>query len=155
MRFKWKDYSNIHENELESWMSDKDILKYACNSSFKDDYEYYLNCNEYKLGESFFCKVVTDNNIILAVLILLGGKDYPLTINPIIVNPLYHNKGYGSLVIKDLVNNIKTIIPYNYKYLQAGIDINNKASIRVFEKCGFYLHSTHPDGDFLFYRYML
>ena len=37
---------------------------------------------------------------------------------------------------------------------EAGIDSDNTASIKTFEKNGFVKYKTHVDGDYFYYRYM-
>ena len=156
MRFRWLDYCEKYYDETETW-ADEDTVKFAIDNSIKEEHLYYLSPNEddykYKLGEEYFCKVVLDADIAVAVIFILRGDDYPVAINPIIVNPKYRNQGYCTRVICELVNNINEIIGFESNIFDAGINLDNKASIRAFEKNNFVLHETHPDGDFLYYRY--
>jgi len=158
MFFKWIDYCEKYEEELETW-TDRDTMYFALDKSIKKDHEYYLGISddydghEYKLNETYFCKVVLDGDIIAAVLFILRGEGYPVAINPIIINPNYRNKGYCTKIIGELVNNIKDIIGFESNVFEAGIDAENKSSIRAFEKVGFVMAGTHASGDFYYWVY--
>ena len=157
MQFKWVDYCEEYEAETETWKGDEDTVKFAIDNSIKEEHKYYLSPNDddfkYKPGEEYFCKVVLDGDIIAAVLFILRGEGYPVAINPIIVNPKHRNKGYCTKIICELINNIREITGFDSDIFDAGIDLDNKASIRAFEKNGFVLHETHPDGDFATWQY--
>lgn len=167
MNLVWIDYNESFKNEIETWTNDVDTKRYACDS-WHDSYLYYLNETEhyfdkdgnqcfhkYQYNKDYFCKIVLNDEDIIAVLIMLGGDNHPLTINPIIINPLFRNQGYCTAIIKNLIQNIELITSNHFEELQAGIDLDNKASIVSFTKCGFELVSVHPDGDFANYKYCL
>lgn len=160
MIFKWVDYCEKYEEETKTW-TDHDTMYYALNESVKEDHGYYLGNSDrndgldYKLNETYFCKVVLDRDIIAAVLFIFRNDEFPhiITINPIIINPKHRNKGYCTKIIGELVNNISEIIDYDSNVFEAGFFPSNAASIKAFAKNGFVLYKTHPSGDFLDYRY--
>ena len=147
---------------MESWTDDADTRRFATfDDKFKDQYDYYMGTgddydgHDYKLNETFFCKVVLDGNITAAVLIILRSNKSPcdIGINPIIVNPKYRNKGYCTKIMAELINNTREIIGYDGNFFTAGIDTDNKGSIKAFEKVGFVLAGTHKDGSFTYWVY--
>jgi RimJ/RimL family protein N-acetyltransferase len=153
MKFKWVDYCELYEAETEMWSSDELTLKYAIDESIKAEHLYYLTESDYIHNETYFCKVVLEDDKIIAVVFLISGDKYPLVINPIIVNPELRNQGYCSKVIKELIEHTKEIIGHEKYVFDAGIDSDNIASVRAFEKIGFTLTDKHPSGDFGYYHY--
>jgi len=145
MLFKWVDYCEKYEDEIESWMDD-DTRRFS-SDSIKEDHEYYILSDEYENNINYFCKVIFDGEEIIAVIIILRGDEYPVHVNPIIVNPKYRNKGYGTKILFELINNIFEITGFEEKVFHAVIFGDNNASIRTFEKVGFVLAGTHIDGD--------
>ena len=155
MLFEWVDFCEKYEEEIKAWCQDELSLKFATNEGdgIKEDYEYWRNEDSFIHNETCFCKVVLDRGQSVAVLIILGSKGYPLNINPIIVNPAQRNKGYCTRIIKELLDNTREILGVDKKYFEAGIDLDNKGSIRAFEKVGFVLAGTHSGGDFGYWVY--
>lgn len=156
MNFVWEDYDYNKHMIIDEWLNDDNVKKYATfdDISFNDEWSYYVNSKEYIVNKNAFCKVIYDVEECIAVVILLYYQGR-LSINPIIVNPKCQNKGYGARIIKELITNIKTLLPCDIKEIYAGIDVNNVACIKMFQKCGFVLESVHPDGDFLNYIYTI
>ncbi|MCL2388732.1 MAG: GNAT family N-acetyltransferase [Defluviitaleaceae bacterium] len=160
MIFTWTDYQHEHEKETETW-TDEDTIKFAINSTIKNEHEYYMKIcdydgHDYVHNDTYFCKIVTDGDIIVAVLFLLRDDKCPrgsVTINPIIVNPKLRNRGNCTKIVGALVKNADKIIGYGTNVFEAGIDANNPASIKAFEKAGFVHYETHADGDYFYYRY--
>ena len=153
MQFKWVNYCELYEAEIETWNKDELTLKYATDDGIKADHLYYLVETDYVHNETYFCKVVLEDDTIIAVVFLLCGEKYPLAINPIIINPALRNQGYCAKIIKELIHHTAEIIGREKYVFDAGIDLGNIASIRAFEKVGFTLTDTHPGGDFGYYHY--
>jgi len=152
MQFKWVDYCEKYEAELETW-TDRDTMCYALDESIKQDHLYYLSESDYIHNETYFCKVGLEDEKIIAVLFLLSGEKYPLAINPIIVNPALRNKGYCVRVIRELIEHTERIVGHEKYVFDAGIELDNIASVRAFEKVGFSLTDKHPAGDFGYFHY--
>ena len=153
MRFKWVDYCEAYEAETERWSKDESTLKYAIDESIKADHLYYLADTDYIHNETYFCKAALEDDKIIAVIFLLSGEKYPLSINPVIINPAFRNQGYCVRVIKELINHTAEIIGQEKYVFDAGISLDNIASVRAFEKIGFTLTDKHPGGDFGYYHY--
>jgi RimJ/RimL family protein N-acetyltransferase len=162
MFFKWVDYCEKYEEEIETWTGDADTRRFATfDDGIKETHEYYMGISEdydghdYKLNETYFCKVVIDRDIIAAVLFIMRNDEYPyqITINPIIVSPKHRNKGYGIKIIGEFINNINDIIGFDNNVFVADISINNETSIRAFKKVAFVLAGTHISGDCAYWVY--
>ena len=153
MQFKWTDYNSDYKDDIETWNSDELIQKYAIDDGINDEHLYYLGEDDYVHNKSYFCKIVMEENKIVAIVFMFDGIKHPLGINPIIVNPALRSQGYCKRIIEELIKHTEKIIG-NEKYVfYAGIDFENIASIRAFEKVGFTLTDTHPGGDFGYYHY--
>ena len=150
MFFKWVDYCEKYEDEIESWMSDDDTRNFATDN-IKEDHEYWSS--EYKYNEEYFCKVIIDESEIIAVILIMRGDENSIHINPFIVNPKHRNKGYGTRIISELINNVRDITGFDSDVFTADIFPNNKASIKVFEKVGFILAGVHISGDCAYWVY--
>jgi RimJ/RimL family protein N-acetyltransferase len=153
MLFKWVDYCEKYENEIATWMNDELILLYATDDGIKEDHEYYISQDSWKHNENYFCKVVLEESAVIAVIIILATEGYPAGINPIIVNPKFQNKGYCTKIVGELLNNANEILGFERDMFEAGIDLDNKTSIRAFEKAGFVLAGTYKGGDFTYWVY--
>ena len=158
MIFKWIDYGKEYEDEIELWMSNDDS-RLSGSNSIKEEHEYYIGISDdydghnYKFNETYFCKVVFEKAEIIAVIILLRGDGYPMAINPLIVNPKHRNKGYGTKIICELINNTSEITGFNSNVFDAAIFPHNKASIKAFEKAGFVSAGIHIAGDCTYWVY--
>lgn len=155
MIFSWVDYDFVLHREIEEWVACPEMKKFVCDTSWFNEWNYYVNSPEYKAGENAFCKVVSLNGEIISSMILLCDSRFPVAINPIIIKPCMQNRGFGERIIKELIANLDTLLPEHSNEIEVGIDAENKASIRLFEKCNFVLNRVHPDGDFLFFVYHL
>ena len=158
MFFEWADYCEKYEDEISSWMNDPDTCRFATDS-IKDEHEYYMGISDdydghnYKFNETYFCKVILEESEISGVIIIFRGDEYPVHINPLIVNPKHRSKGYGTKIISELISNITDITGYDGNIFTADIFPDNKASIKAFEKAGFILAGIHISGDCAYWVY--
>lgn len=163
MLFNWVDYCAKYENELETWANDNDTRRFATfDGTIKEIHEYYMGVSDdydghdYELNNTYFCKVVLDGDVITAILFMVRNDKCPhntVHINPVIVNPKHRNKGYCTKIIGELADNISEIIGYDTNAITADFDLENKASIRAFEKVGFSIAGTNETGDFTYWAY--
>jgi RimJ/RimL family protein N-acetyltransferase len=155
MKYSYIDYDPIKHTLIDDWRSDE-IFRFAINSNcFSDEWNYYVNCDEYSIGVDCFCKVVICNSVLIAVMIILCRDDSPVSINPIIVDPKRTGHGLGSDILRDFIANIGSLLPQHSDCIQVGICADNHRSIRAFSNAGLALTAVHPDGDYLFYRFVL
>ena len=158
-------YDKIQDIDLDEWSkitySDHyDIVhKYALfNESISRLYNSYIQ-NPNQMGSIFDrIVVVLENDLKIAFLVINYFEDNNqkvLGINPLLVNPKYINKGYGTKIIKTIINQKGKMFGMNPDKLYAGIDISNIPSKYLFEKNGFKLVGKTNDEDFLYYEYEL
>lgn len=143
MKYEFVDYDVVHHVALDDWRSEA-IFDFAMENSISEEWQYYVDAPEFQVGVNAFCKVALLDEQPIVVLIALGGplddlQNWPVMINPIIVNPALVGQGHGSAVICEFcaMNN----------WMQALIFNDNTAAIAAFAKAGFTRVSEHPDGD--------
>ncbi len=151
MQFNWKFYCNNDANLVDSWLDDDAIRKTGLEDGWQNFYDYWMieNSNESK----DCCFLILHENIPFAVM-YIGIIGREITISEYIVSPNKRGKGYGSAVLKELLDNATQLLNINVSLATAVIYPNNIASIKAFEKAGFVLISKHPDGDALNYEYI-
>ena len=150
MKIVYKNVDSSSLSILDQWIIDKnsDILKYAMFDYSFTSYEKILKENKID-GESYITKIVYVDNILLGYLALCyfqwNGKNV-ISINPIVINPKYHNNGYGKLILNDLIKNNKKIINIDVDIFNATISITNISSIKLFESLNFTKKGNVNDG---------
>ena len=75
-----------------------------------------------------------------------------LGINPILINPIYINQGYGRKIIQYLIDIKGKIFDMIPDKMYAGIDIDNIRCKHLFETLGFKLVGSTDENDFLYYE---
>ena len=158
----------------------RNIKKFAMfDGTFSEELEYYRSGqSQYEGRIADYVKVVYVDVASMADgedKLLADGEDIPVTaetipmayvkigyytyddiyeigINPIVINPQFQGKGYGKAVVRDLVTNCAEIIGGKVDSIDAGIDVENVASRKVFESLGFEVYGGADDGLFLYYR---
>jgi len=160
---KFRLYDKTLDIDLDEWSTETysnyyDIVhKYALfNETISCLYNSYIQ-NPNQMGSIFDRIVVAiENDLKIAFLVINYFEDNNkkvLGINPLLVNPKYINKGYGTDVIKTIINQKGKMFGMNPDKLYAGIDINNIPSKSLFEKNGFKVVGKSDDEDFLYYEY--
>ena len=101
--------------------------------------------------------VVEEDSLKVAIIVINYFEDEKdnkkvLGINPILVNPIYINKGYGKRIIKHLIDIKGKIFNMLPDKMYAGIDIDNIRCKHLFESLGFKLVGKTDDNDFLYYE---
>jgi len=153
--FKWVDYSEKYEAEIESWENDEE-------DSIKEIHEYYMEISDgggidsyghdYTWNKTYFGKVVLEETEVIAAVLIMGGDSSKTTyIKEFLVNPKHQNKGYGTKIISELINNVHDIIGFDSNVFTADTFSNNTSMIRVLEKTGFVLAGIHKGGDFTYW----
>jgi len=122
------------------------------DNGINEEWQYYLDSDEYRAGVDTFCKVAILNDRPVAVMIVFCDPAYPVGINPIVVDPELAGQGHGSAILREFAENIDTILPFHSDRIEVVVDNENTASIRAFTKAGFRLARVHPDGDAAFYE---
>lgn len=154
MRFTWADYGEPYFDIVESWLDETAVDGLGIDDGgWKAYYEYWLDDELTHLGENFWCKIILDEDKPVAVVALFMTDDGTLTVSEYAVAPSLHGKGYGSLALRELLENGQDIIGQPISNASAIVYPNNTASQRAFEKTGFKFDHVHPDGDAWIYTY--
>ena len=143
-----KDYSNYQN----------DVHKFALfDETISQIYNSYIE-NPDQMG-SIFDKVIVveEGSLKVAVIVVnyfIDEKDNKkvLGINPILVNPILINKGYGKRIVKYLIDIKGRIFDMLPDKMYAGIDIDNMRCKHLFECLEFKLVGQADDNDFLYYE---
>ena len=151
MNYQFLDYDPAAHRALDAWQSGA-IARFAMDGPISEEWQYYVDSPEYRVGVDAFCKVALLDGRPVAVMIVLCHPDYPVAFNPIIVDPALIGQGYGSEILREFFDNIDVILPSHSDRAEVVIDNNNIASIRAFAKAGFRLARVHPDGDAGYYE---
>lgn len=141
-------------NELDKWLDDCNIVNHAMfDQTFTDEYKYYHN-DKNTFEELIYEKVIYLDNLLIAYVVLMfyeesGLKE--LAFNPIVINPNYHNQGYGKKIATYIIDNIDSIIDKGVNSFAATISINNEISIRLFQSLGFIKTGESKDKTYVYY----
>lgn len=152
MNYAWEDYNPGTMGYVEKWLDKKAIRMTGMDDGWCDFYEYWANEEGFVLGENYWCKVVFEDDKPFAI-IAIGLHDGNITIMETLVAPKMRGKGKGSKMLKELLENSKSIIGIDIHKAEAVIYPSNKASQKAFENAGFKHESTHEDGDVMNYVY--
>lgn len=151
-RFAWMDYNSSHRETIESWF-DSEAVKYTgCEDGWDSFFEYWKEDSETVLNENFFGKVIFDKETAVGVIAVFKENDVHY-IQEFIISSDMRNKGIGSSVLRELLENGENIIGQPIKKAEACIFPNNIASQKAFEKAGFRYSHAHPDGGAWYYVY--
>ena len=124
----------------------EDIEKLSC---IAETYLYIINDIE-----SFHRKI--EDMIWKPNEIFVIDKRYSIDgINPILINPLYINRGLGKKIIREIISLNCDICNMKPDYIYAGIDVGNIPSKKIFVANGFELYGNSSDGLFNYYKYLL
>lgn len=156
MKITIKDCDLFICKHLDKWLINKDIVNNAMlDQSFTDEYNYYHDKNN-KFSEKVFQKAFYIDNLLIAYVTLMyyeeDGK-YEAAINPFVINPDYHNIGYGKNILRYIINNIEAIAQGEVDYLVATISIQNVISLRLFNSLGFERTGESLDKTYIYYKF--
>lgn len=152
MIFTWIDYNPETMGYVENWLDEHAVRMTGMDDGFRQEYEYWANEDYNTVGENYWCKVVFENGVPFAV-IEFGMHEGVVTVMETLVAPEMRGQGRGSKVIKELLENSKTIIGIDIEWAEAIIYPSNIASQKAFEKARFKYYSTHEDGDAMTFVY--
>jgi RimJ/RimL family protein N-acetyltransferase len=151
VRYQFVDYDPVTHRALDDWRSES-IDRFAMDNPISEEWQYYVDSDDYRAGGDAFCKVVLLDGRPVAVMIVLCGPEPVAVVNPIIVAPELAGQGIGGAVLREFAECFSAILPFCCGRIEALIDNNNIASKRAFTRAGFTLARAHPDGDSGFYE---
>ncbi len=152
MKFKWEKYNNSHEELVNSWLDDTAVKFTGIDNGWNEFYSYWMQESEKNDTCEDFCFIVSECDVPFAV-IYVAIQLCELTVSECVVAPDKRGKGYGSSVIKELIDNCTALVEKSIVKANAVIYPNNIASQKAFEKAGFTFVSAHPDEDAWNYEY--
>ena len=95
----------------------------------------------------FYYKIYDEDILVGSVHCELDSRTMYLSL---LIFPEYHNKGYGTKALEDIINKK---IPLDFKTIEVSINNDNFPSLHLFEKVGFI--RTSVDGGLINYKYQL
>ena len=98
-----------------------------------------------KSNNVFYYKIYDEDILVGSVHCELDGRTMYLSL---LIFPEYHNKGYGTKVLEDIINKK---IPLDFKTIEVSINNDNFPSLHLFEKVGFI--RTSVDGGLIKYTF--
>jgi RimJ/RimL family protein N-acetyltransferase len=132
-------------NIIHIWRNNEITRKYSKNKDLitYDQMKWILENVYYKCNlKPYIAKI--DDKYIGFIGFLNYNNDIYISIN---INPDFRGNGYGSKILKEVLNKIEYGITINAEIIK-----DNLASIKLFEKCGFKLVNT--DDDLLIYQWL-
>ena len=152
MRFAWRDYDLNDGAVAEEWMDDVARRNTGCDDGWGSYVRYWMEEDDTIPGENFWCKIISENGEPFAAA-AVGYWEGLFTISEIVIAPEKRGRGYGSALIRELLENGEVILGKEIVSANAVIYPDNLASQKAFEKAGFRFESVHPDGDAWYYVY--
>lgn len=157
-------YNEKLDIDLEKWSTKEysnyfnDVHKYALfNESISQLYQSYVD-NPKQMGSIFDKIVVVEEDELKVAFIVINyfeaerDNKMVLGITPILVNPIFIDKGYGRKIIQNLIDCKGRIFGMLPDRIYAGIDIENLRCKHLFESLGFKLVGKTDDNEFLYYE---
>lgn len=153
MNYVWHDYDPNTMSFIESWLDENAVNSTGLDEGFRAFYAYWASEDGFIPGETFWCKVVSEDNIPFAV-IAVCQHEHKAIIIEILVAPDKRGQRRGSSLLKELLSNDE-ILGFRIQQCEAVIYPGNAASQKAFENAGFRYHHSHKDGngDSLIYVY--
>ncbi len=163
MKFNILDYDKQKHKDIDNWIDEdkyqnaKLINKFATyNETISETYEYFIN-NPFDMANiKSFIKIFEKNNIFYGIVIFhyyVEKNIYYLGINPIIVNPNLMNKGIGTQIIQQIINEAKEIANGQVHFLRVNIEEKNIVSLKLIKKFDF--KKDQIENNFTQYSYKL
>lgn len=143
-----KEYSDYH-NDVHKFALFNDTISQIYNSYIENPDQMDSICDKVIVVEEDSLKVAV---IVVNYFIDELENKKVLSINPILVNPKFINKGYGKRIIKYLIDVKGRIFDMLPDKMYAGIDIDNIRCKHLFESLGFRLVGATDEKDFLYYE---
>lgn len=162
MDILWRDYMIEVDKKLDKWIDEEYsenaeyINKYALyNEPISKLYRWYKK-HPYEMSNiRTYLKVAEiDYKVVAFVVINYGMIDnqYVASLNPIVIDPKLMFKGLGTKILINFFENAEEILNTKVDVFDAGIDIDNKVSIHIFEKLGFKEIGRTEDKKFIYYQ---
>jgi len=143
MIFKKLEYQ--HLAEIKNWAGHESIKNWIAIEDWDTYYEYAIN------EPATFLFALYDNNNFIGELTAEKDDENKCLYIALTINPKFQNRGFGVRVLNYFKENAKCLVEGESKYISVGIDKNNIASIKCFEKAGY----VYQDEDEEINNYVL
>ena len=147
--FLWMDYDPVGMEFVETWLDSEAVKQTGLDDGFRPFYEYWAMEDGFLPGKNFWCKVVYDGEVPIAVIAFCLYED-KISIMELVVRPEKRGCGYAAKLLNELLKSNR-ILPFPVSKSEAVIFPGNIASQKAFEKAGYRYHSTHEDGQSVLY----
>ena len=151
INYTWSDYNPHTMQYVDDWLDESAISATGLDDGFRAFYDYWANEDGFVIGENFWCKVITENGIPLAV-IAFCQHDQTIFVMEVVVATQHRGRGIGTKLLKELLNS-NEIIGCTVQKSEAVIFSSNLASQRAFEKAGYRYQYTYEDGTAMIYSF--
>lgn len=151
MNYRWRDYEPCEMAFVETWLDEQAVAATGLDEGFRSFYEYWVKEEGFVPGESFWCKVVFEKDIPLAVAAFCR-REQTILIMELLVDPKKRGCGIGTRLLQELLES-EEIVGAAIERSEAVIFPENLASQRAFQKAGYYCHHRYEDGSALLYVY--
>ena len=157
MQLIWIEYPNQHENEIETWCDEFAVCFALDDNSVKAEHQWYLNSDKYTHNKNYFCKVVLDGNVPVALLMVAVFEDAMKThlherivyLDTLIINPAVRGQGYGTRVVADFLQNANEIIGVGHYIFVSQVHKDNDIAKKLCTKLGFGLTCNEENSDWI------
>ena len=154
MNFTWIDYPGNYKEELDSWCDDTVRLAID-DENISEEHDWYAEGSGYVHNKNYFCKIILENMTVIGVLFLTVHKDINETyldenivlVDTLIVNPAMRNRGYAVKIIKEFINHVDVIIPFDKNIYIAQVHKDNEISKKLFNRLGFRFICVAGEAD--------
>ena len=150
VQFVWIDYPGPYEAEMERWCDES--VRYAIDEDgIREEHDWYVD--HYTLGKDYFCKVILDGEVVVALLMLriedakMPCGEHVVFLDTLIINPALRHQGYGTRIVAELIQHTEDIIPFGNNIFVAQIHKDNAISKKLAAKLNFYFIYTDAEAD--------
>ena len=143
---QWQDYEPEQAALVNAWLDREAVRDTGLADGFDAFYQYWKNETDPARGESFWCKLVSEEQRPFAAVAYAAFRQ-TVTVMEIVVDPALRGQGKGTAVVTELVANAADWIGRPLTVFEAVIFPHNTASQTVFYKTGFVPVSDEKDND--------
>ncbi len=137
MIFKKFERENI--SEIKKWSEHNSIKSWI----FIDDWDSYYEYANNDVNTYLFA--IYESECFIGE--FTAEKDNDTLNVALIINPQFHNRGFGVEALRIFQKNVQSLVGFLPKYFHAGIYDKNIASIKCFEKAGYINNGLDKDGE--------
>lgn len=152
MKYVWKDYIPSEMKWVEEWLDEAAVGSTGLEEGWQAFYEYWKDNEEENciLGQNYWCKTAGNSKGAFGI-IAFSMWEGSVTVMEMLLAPGCRGQGLGTAMLKELLQEGKTIFGREIQKAEAVIFPDNTASRKAFQKAGFVLDHASEEGDALYY----